>query len=159
MEEIVVTEAVKLWFFRDLTDGQRRELIRLTLGEGCAKEATNHSRQRFCLNHILRLAAEQAQAAEIAELRAERDALLEKPLSLAKMDSIDGKKTDQMIAYYWHAQAVEARAERDALVEDAWSRLQQAYDGDPKFFRARINSLFVQFTEALANLKDREVQG
>lgn len=54
---------------------------------------------------------------ELAEVRAERDALLEKPISLAKMDSVDDDATDRMIAYYWHEQAQEARAERDAALD------------------------------------------
>lgn len=53
--------------------------------------------------------------AENAELRKERDALLQKPIDLAKMDSIDDEATDRMIAYYWWQQATDARA---ALAED-----------------------------------------
>lgn len=55
--------------------------------------------------------------AENAALRAERDALLQKPLDLAKMDSVDDD-TDtsaKMIAYYWHDQAQEARDKNKAL--------------------------------------------
>jgi hypothetical protein len=52
----------------------------------------------------------QAIAGELTELRAERDALLQKPIDLAKMDSIDDDATDRMIAYYWHQQAQDARA-------------------------------------------------
>jgi hypothetical protein len=48
--------------------------------------------------------------ADNAELRAERDALLQKPIDLAKMDSIDGGVADKMIAYYWCEQAQLARA-------------------------------------------------
>ena len=47
--------------------------------------------------------------AEIIELRSERDALLEVPVNLAKMDSIDEDATDRMIAYYWHSQCQDAR--------------------------------------------------
>jgi hypothetical protein len=47
---------------------------------------------------------------ELTEVRAERDALLQKPIDLAKMDSIDDDATDRMIAYYWWQQAQDARA-------------------------------------------------
>ena len=47
--------------------------------------------------------------AEIIELRSERDALLQVPVNLAKMDSIDEDATDRMIAYYWHSQCQDAR--------------------------------------------------
>ncbi len=52
------------------------------------------------------------QESELAEVRAERDALLQKPIDLAKMDSIDDDNgtPDKMIAYYWHQQAHDARA-------------------------------------------------
>jgi hypothetical protein len=55
---------------------------------------------------------------ELTEVRAERDALLEKPIDLAKMDSIDEELNDRMIAYYWHEQAQEARAELAAMREE-----------------------------------------
>jgi hypothetical protein len=55
--------------------------------------------------------------AEAKELRAERDALLEKPIDLSKMDSIDEGVPDKMLAYYWHEQAQEARARNKALEE------------------------------------------
>ena len=57
----------------------------------------------------------QQQRAEIAEARNERDALLERPITLAKMDSLDEDATDRMIAYYWCEQATEARKARDDL--------------------------------------------
>jgi hypothetical protein len=59
-------------------------------------------------------------AARLTEVRAERDALLEKPINLAKMDSINDEDgtPEKMVAYYWHEQANEARAERDALREE-----------------------------------------
>jgi hypothetical protein len=47
---------------------------------------------------------------EAKELRAERDALLQKPIDLAKMDSIDEDASSKMVAYYWWQQALEARA-------------------------------------------------
>ena len=47
---------------------------------------------------------------ELRELRAERDALLQEPIDLAKMDSIDDDAADKMVAYYWWQQAKEARA-------------------------------------------------
>ena len=56
---------------------------------------------------------------ECAALRTERGALLQKPLDLAKMDSIDDDDdtSTKMIAYYWHDQAQEARDKNKALVE------------------------------------------
>jgi Mg-chelatase subunit ChlI len=47
---------------------------------------------------------------EAAELRAERDALLQKPIDLAKLDSIDEDASGKMVAYYWWQQAQDARA-------------------------------------------------
>jgi hypothetical protein len=55
-------------------------------------------------------ALESAQA-EIAELRSERDNLLQKPIDLSKLDSIDDGVGEKMVAYYWWEQAQEARAE------------------------------------------------
>ncbi len=52
----------------------------------------------------------EAQSATIAELREERDALLEKPIDLAKMDSIDDELTDQMISYFWWERSNELTA-------------------------------------------------
>jgi hypothetical protein len=49
--------------------------------------------------------------AEIAELRSERDNLLQKPIDLSKLDSIDDGVGEKMVAYYWWEQAQEARAE------------------------------------------------
>jgi hypothetical protein len=48
---------------------------------------------------------------EIAELRSERDNLLQKPIDLSKLDSIDDGVGEKMVAYYWWEQAQEARAE------------------------------------------------
>ena len=56
--EMEVTLAIELWFFRDLSDEQRRSLIRLTLGQGCADEAANHGLQRLCLKRITTALAE-----------------------------------------------------------------------------------------------------
>ncbi|MEQ5789050.1 hypothetical protein J3454_14230 [Erythrobacter sp. NFXS35] len=61
--------AIELWFFRDLSDEQRRALIGLALGKGCADEATNHSWQRLCLRRILathRTAAEASSGPVVA---------------------------------------------------------------------------------------------
>ena len=52
----------------------------------------------------------EAQSATIAGLREERDALLEKPIDLAKMDSIDDELTDQMISYFWWERSNELTA-------------------------------------------------
>jgi hypothetical protein len=52
----------------------------------------------------------EALTAQVAELREERDALLRRPINLAEMDSEDEEITTQMIAYYWHEQAMIARA-------------------------------------------------
>jgi hypothetical protein len=57
-----------------------------------------------------------ADAEDDAEwLRKERDALLQRPIDLAKMDSIDEDATDRMITYYWWQQAQEAREELSRL--------------------------------------------
>lgn len=55
--EVDAERAFRLWFFRDLSDEQRRGLIRLILGAGCADECTNHGYQRVALNFILRALA------------------------------------------------------------------------------------------------------
>jgi hypothetical protein len=47
---------------------------------------------------------------ECEELRKERDALLQKPIDLAKMDSIDEDASGKMVAYYWWQQAQNAHA-------------------------------------------------
>ena len=54
---------------------------------------------------------------ENAELRKERDALLQEPIDHAKMDSIDdgGDTPTLMTAYYWWKQAKEARAALSAI--------------------------------------------
>ncbi len=67
------------------------------------------------------------QESELAEVRAERDALLQKPIDLAKMDSIDDDNgtPDKMIAYYWHQQAQDARA-KSAQQESEIERLREA---------------------------------
>jgi hypothetical protein len=61
-------------------------------------------------------ALESAQA-EIAELRSERDALLQKPIDLSKLDSIDEGAGEKMVAYYWWEQAQDARSEMARLTE------------------------------------------
>ncbi len=48
------TAGIELWFFRELSDDQRRKLIELTLGKDCAEEAKPHAWQRLCLKRILR---------------------------------------------------------------------------------------------------------
>lgn len=57
-----------------------------------------------------RLREPASEPSEADELRKERDALLQKPIDLAKMDSIDEEVTDRMIAYYWWQEAQDARA-------------------------------------------------
>lgn len=56
-----------------------------------------------------------ALSAEAAELRAERDALLQKPLDMAKLDSIDDGVPEKMLAYYWLEQAQDARKQSAEL--------------------------------------------
>jgi hypothetical protein len=60
-----------------------------------------------------------ANAALLDELRAERDALLRKPIDLAKMDSVDDDNgtPGKMVAYYWWQQAQDARGANAALIE------------------------------------------
>jgi hypothetical protein len=61
----------------------------------------------------------------LAEVRAERDALLQQPIDLAKMHSVDEDANDKMVAYYWHGQAQDAR-ERARVAREALDDLQQA---------------------------------
>jgi hypothetical protein len=76
---------------------------------------------------------------DLVELRKERDALLQKPIDLAKMDSIDDDATDKMIAYYWWQQAQDARAalnaaalpvDKDALRSAIHSQIMKCTDAD-----------------------------
>ena len=55
--------------------------------------------------------------AKLLAVREERDALLQRPLDLAKLDSIDDEEgvPDKMVSYYWWQQTQEARAERTRL--------------------------------------------
>ena len=48
--------------------------------------------------------------AENEQLRKERDVLLQEPIDLAKLDSIDEDASGQMVAYYWWKQAQGARS-------------------------------------------------
>lgn len=82
-----------------------------------------------------RLAERQA---ELLAVREERDALLQKPLDLARLDSIDDGVPDKMLAYYWCAQAQEARAERTRLMADAQSwPIELIIDG---LYRRNVNA-------------------
>jgi hypothetical protein len=77
-EQVQVSRAIELWFFRDISDEQRRALIGLTLGEAVAGEATNHSWQRLCLKRILR---HTTQSDLLAAMREAAEAL--KPFAFA----------------------------------------------------------------------------
>ena len=71
-------DAIELWFFRDLSDGQRGSLIYLVLGDKIAGEATNHGLQRVCLKRIIQQIRETALTtaqSEAAELRKEVERL------------------------------------------------------------------------------------
>lgn len=46
--------AIELWFFRDISDEQRGQLIALCLGRKVADEAKCHNWQRICLKRIIR---------------------------------------------------------------------------------------------------------
>jgi hypothetical protein len=56
-------------------------------------------------------------ATRIEQLRTDRNALLQKPIDLAKMDSADDEEgvPEKMVAYYWCEQATEARAQVEQL--------------------------------------------
>ena len=56
--------------------------------------------------------------------RAERDALLQRPIDLAKLDSIDDDATDKMLAYYWWQQTAQARVD----LAEALARVSYAVD-------------------------------
>jgi len=58
----------KLWFFRDLSDDQRIGLFRLALGDGIAREATNHGLQRHALRALFAAFRDAERVAEGAGL-------------------------------------------------------------------------------------------
>lgn len=63
-----IARALELWFFRELSDEQRRSLFRLAYGDRYASEATMHSHQRLLLRRVLRdIAAEQAKPSASGE--------------------------------------------------------------------------------------------
>lgn len=47
-------KAIELWFFRDISDEQRGQLIALCLGRKVADEAKCHNWQRICLKRIIK---------------------------------------------------------------------------------------------------------
>ena len=90
---------------------------------------------------------EEVQTDGLVELRAERDALLQRPIDLAKMDSIDDDATDRMIAYYWWQQAQDARADlqrsndaKDEAIELGLDYVADAYNDAPEGSISRANA-------------------
>jgi hypothetical protein len=63
-------------------------------------------------------------SADNAAMRHERDALLEKPISLSKMDSIDDDTGAKMVAYYWCEQAEIARD----VAQDLQAKVDEAVE-------------------------------
>jgi outer membrane murein-binding lipoprotein Lpp len=105
--------------------GQYQGLVEANHALAKAKRVHVPNREGMFVEHAAALAFQEAATdtirtliAENAALREERDALLQKPIDLAKMDSIDDDNgtPEKMVAYYWHQQAEEARAECRTLI-------------------------------------------
>ena len=56
-------DALDLWFFKDLSDDQRRSLFYHVFGDKIAEEAKSHGLQRLCLKRIVMQIGETARAA------------------------------------------------------------------------------------------------
>lgn len=77
MSEELLRRKLDLWFFRDLSDEQRKSLISLVYGPGIAAEATPHAWQRRVFRRVLDDIALAALAAmpDVAEVERLREAL------------------------------------------------------------------------------------